>query len=134
GDGSDWSVTQDWEDREGLKNDVFGIGEDKEMTALRDRFMEDPWFLEVVDYLLGNTKELSVRERRRLHHKAAGFWLEDGKLWRGTTKAMNRSSKAECISCTDGLQKAREAHENNGHFAWDHTRLHLQDEYFWPTL
>ncbi|KIJ22817.1 hypothetical protein M422DRAFT_84382, partial [Sphaerobolus stellatus SS14] len=134
GDGSEWSVTPDWEEREGMKHDIFGVEEDEAMTAIRDRFKDDPWFLEVVDYLLGNMKKLSVRERRRLYHKAAGFWLEDGKLWKGTTRATDRSAKVECIPGTEGLLKAREVHRNNGHFAWDHTRLHLQDYYFWPTL
>ncbi|KIJ35102.1 hypothetical protein M422DRAFT_80194, partial [Sphaerobolus stellatus SS14] len=134
GDGGDWSVQPEWEGKKGLVNNVFGIEDDGELIALRERFREDPWFLEIVDYLVGNTKSLSVRERRRLHHKAAGFWLEDGKLWRASTKATDRTAKTECIPCAEGIQKARTAHEANGHFAWDHTRLHLQDTYFWPTL
>ncbi|KIJ43136.1 hypothetical protein M422DRAFT_81064, partial [Sphaerobolus stellatus SS14] len=122
GDGSEWSVTPDWEEREGLRNDVFGVEEDKESTALHQRFKEDPWYLEIMDYLMGNMQSLSR------------FWLENGKLWKASTKATDRSAKVECIPCEEGLQQARTAHENNGHFAWDHTRLHLQDNYFWPTL
>ncbi|KIJ22798.1 hypothetical protein M422DRAFT_84944, partial [Sphaerobolus stellatus SS14] len=134
GDGSEWSVQPEWEGRKGLRNDMFGVKEDDELTALKERFREDPWFLEIVDYLVGDTKSMTVRERRRLYHKTAGFWIEDRKLWRVSTKATDRTARTECIPCTGGLLKARKTHEKNGHFAWDHTRLHLQDEYFWPTL
>ncbi|KIJ43023.1 hypothetical protein M422DRAFT_170516, partial [Sphaerobolus stellatus SS14] len=118
----------------GLVNDIFGVKEDEELTGMRERFKEDPWALEIIEYLAGATTSLTVRERRRLHHRATGFWIEKGRLWRGNTKTKDRTSKAECIPCVEGLSRARKTHEENGHFAWDHARLHLQDEFFWPTL
>ncbi|KIJ52710.1 hypothetical protein M422DRAFT_83228, partial [Sphaerobolus stellatus SS14] len=134
GDGSEWSVQPEWEAGKGMVDDVFEMKEDKELSVLRDRFKEDPWFLEVINYLGGKTRSLTVRERRWLHHKAAGFWIEDGKLWKASTKAVDRAARTECIPCSEGLQRAHTTHKANGHFAWEHTHLHLQDHYFWPTL
>jgi hypothetical protein len=57
GDGSAWSVKEDWESAHGLVNDLFLIQPTDETlksvaTELRKCFKEEPLFLEVIEALL----------------------------------------------------------------------------------
>ena len=51
GDGSEWMVSEDWEETRGLVNDLFGVSEDAALTALQVRFKNKPLFLDVIGAL-----------------------------------------------------------------------------------
>jgi len=54
GNGSEWTVSEDWETTTGLTHDLFHIanaGSD-EVTLLRERFKNVPMLIEVIDALL----------------------------------------------------------------------------------
>jgi len=53
-DGSEWTVSEDWESSKGLTHDVFHTSNTNtaEMTRLRERFRDEPIFAEVVDAML----------------------------------------------------------------------------------
>ena len=51
GDGSEWTVSEDWEATARLTHDLFHIADkdSEEVTVLRERFKDVPMLLEVVD-------------------------------------------------------------------------------------
>ena len=46
------------------------------------RFTEEKIFLEVIDALLELDYGQSLREKRRARHRAEGYLIEDGQLWK----------------------------------------------------
>ncbi|KIJ33735.1 hypothetical protein M422DRAFT_182915, partial [Sphaerobolus stellatus SS14] len=54
-DESSWSVLPDWEAKEGLIHDLFTVTESNESSGLRTCFQDNPYFLQIIDYLQGNT-------------------------------------------------------------------------------
>ena len=66
-DGSQWTVSEDWESSTGLKHDIFLLTDptDPVVTQLRERFKEEPIFLEVIEALLDLDQGKSVRTRKR---------------------------------------------------------------------
>ena len=54
GDGSEWTVSEDWEASVRLTHDVFHTTEaiTQEMAELRERFKDKPIFMEVIDAIL----------------------------------------------------------------------------------
>ena len=54
GDGSKWTVSEDWEATAGLTHDLFHIANanSEEVTTLREQFKDMPILLEVIDVLL----------------------------------------------------------------------------------
>jgi transposase InsO family protein len=67
-------------------------------------------------------------------HRAEGFMIEDDKLWRVSTKALDRVARTECQPTTAGFQLALDTHKHNGHFNADLIKPNLWDKYFWPGL
>ena len=53
GDGSNWMVCEDWESGAGIMNDLLTI--DSTIEPLRERFQNEPVFLEVINALHGLT-------------------------------------------------------------------------------
>ena len=54
GDGSEWSVSEDWESVHGLHHDIFSVtSQETDFSDLRQRFADEPLFLEVVEALQG---------------------------------------------------------------------------------
>src|ERR1700692_3646464 len=84
GDNSEWSVTPDWETTRGLAYDLFTVaGAPTELHCqLRERFKNENIFIEVIDALLGIDDFSTVQDHKRAQHKAEGYLIEDGKLWR----------------------------------------------------
>ena len=54
GDGSKWTVSEDWEETAGLTHDLFHVAGacSEEMSMLREQFQNVPMLLEVIDALL----------------------------------------------------------------------------------
>jgi transposase InsO family protein len=135
-DSANWSVLPDWESKQGITNDIMHINHTRhtdEHEPLRKQFADDPWLSEVIDALT-NTYHDDIQTRRRARHRALNFMIEGGILWRIKTKAKDRTAKVQCIPKAEGYRLARETHETNGHFGWDHTRLKLHDKWFWPGM
>jgi hypothetical protein len=99
GDGSEWTVCEDWEEATGLVNDILHVAPSNDMTRLKERFKDEPVFTEVLDVLLAINNSSSVRDRRRTWHRASQYLIEDGKLWRlkGGTSVRARA-RVECIT------------------------------------
>jgi len=142
GDGSDWSVLADWEAIRGIRNDILSVDTTPLPTndptlpyELADRFKDDPFFEPIVHHLLGRNAGSSISERRRAMHRAKGFTIERGKLWRLSTKAKDRVCRTECIPRSETFELALSTHRSIGHFkSLDSLKLHLHEHYFWPGL
>ena len=66
GDGHEWTVSEDWEARTGLSNDIFIINTaqtEATYSELRSRFAEENMFLEVIDSMLELDHGKSLRVR-----------------------------------------------------------------------
>ena len=66
GDGSEWTVSEDWEANTGLTHNVFllSMTEAPETTKLRERFKHEPIFAEVIDTMLGMDHDTSLRVKK----------------------------------------------------------------------
>ncbi|KAG2739639.1 hypothetical protein P692DRAFT_201668005, partial [Suillus brevipes Sb2] len=140
GDGSAWSVSEDWETERGLVNDLFLIQQTDStsgmlVTELCNRFKEEPLFLEIIEALFSLDSDKPERERRRAKHRALGYIVEDGRLWRiADGKSTRARARVECVTKKEAMVLAKEAHENNGHWGRDLTKLQLMDRIASPSL
>jgi len=53
GNGSEWTVTPDWEEITGLVHDLYLVAEAPDLTVLKERFKNEPLFLNVIDAIIG---------------------------------------------------------------------------------
>jgi len=103
-------------------------------TTLRKRFSKERIFVEVVDALLGITGASTESERKRASHRAEGYFIEDGKLWRlGGTTPSRAVARRECVTKAEAVQLAREEHEKV-HMHRDHIKMQLLDKIYSPLL
>jgi transposase InsO family protein len=133
GDGSAWSVNEDWESAHGLVNDLFSI-QTTESTLeslvpdLHNHFKEEPLFLDIIDALLNLNSNKPEQERRRAQHHALGYMIEDGRLWHiADGKNTRARSRMECVSQKEATALAKEVHATNGHWGRDLTKLQLME-------
>ncbi|GLB40100.1 hypothetical protein LshimejAT787_0706100 [Lyophyllum shimeji] len=134
-DGSNWSVLPDWEVSKGIVNDILSVMEaPSSRHPLETCFEDDLFFWPIVRHLLGHAQGNTSSEQRKFAHQAMDFMIEDGKLWKVSTKRNDRVNRTECILSTEGFDRALEAHLTNGCFGPDHIQLHLRDKYFWPGI
>ncbi|KIM35492.1 hypothetical protein M413DRAFT_35841, partial [Hebeloma cylindrosporum] len=140
GDGHEWTVSEDWEARVGLAHDIFGVAEEEEekrdvATTLRARFAEEKVFVEVIDALLELDQGTSLREKKRARHRAEGYLVENGKLWKlGDGKTIRARPRVECVSRREAREMAWEAHRKGGHFHRDNVKAELLDRIYSPGL
>jgi hypothetical protein len=74
GDGSEWMVSEDWEARTRLANDVmFMMLTDLVIENLRTRFANEPVFLEVIDAIYNLDQNRDIQEKRRARHQASQY-------------------------------------------------------------
>ena len=136
GDNSEWSVTPDWETARGLAYDLFTVaGAPTELHCqLRERFKNENIFIEVIDALLGIDDFSTVQDRKWAQHKAEGYLIEDGKLWRlgGVTPA-RAVSRRECVTKAEAIELARVEHEKT-HMRRDLIKIQLLDRICSPLL
>jgi transposase InsO family protein len=137
GDGSEWTVSEDWEATTGLTHDLFHVADagSEEMTALRERFRNVPMLLEVVDALLELDQGTSLRKRKRARHRASEYMIDEGKLWRVAGGHRTRArARVECVSPEEATELAKEEHTKNGHWQRDSVKKALLDRIWSPGL
>ena len=137
-DGSEWTVSEDWEANSGLINDLLHISTDIDGTTaslLQTRFADEPVFLEVIEAILQVDRSKEVRDRKCARHRASQYLIQDRKLWRlrGGT-AVQARSKVECVTREEAKQLATEQHANGGHWGRDAIKIALTDRIYSPKL
>jgi hypothetical protein len=110
GDGSEWTVNPDWEERAGLVFDIHQVEVQPsiDVSALKTRFKDEPLYLNVIDALEGLASNASIHEKARARHRASQFMIEHGKLWfvGGGTKARARA-RLECVTQKEVVELAK---------------------------
>jgi transposase InsO family protein len=102
---------------------------------LRKRFTKEPLFSEVIEAIYDLDRERSDRERRRARHRAVGYQIDNGKLWRITNgRSIRARARVECISQTEAIELAKLEHGNNGHWGRDLVKLKMLDKIWSPRL
>jgi hypothetical protein len=137
GDGHEWTVSEDWEARTKLSNDIMIIQPtqlESTYTALRARFAEERVFLEVIDSILELDHGESLRIRKRAKHKAKGYMIEGEKLWKIGDGSDRARARLECVTKEETVRLAWEEHCNNGHFHRDNIKAKLLDKITSPKM
>ena len=137
GDGHEWTVSEDWEARTRLANDILNVQvaqSEAIYSALRIRFKDESVFLEVIDSILELDQGKSLRVRKRAKHKAKGYMIEDGKLWRIGDGSDRAKARLECVTKGETVQLAWEEHRENGHFHRDSIKAKLLDRITCPNM
>jgi transposase InsO family protein len=137
GDGSEWTVSEDWESSVGLTHDIFHTAEatNPKIAKLRECFKGEPIFAEVIDAMLELDQGTNLRQRKRARHRASEYMIEDGKLWRVAGGHSTRArSRVECITREEAIQLARAEHTTNGHWQRDAVKKSLLDRIWSPGL
>ena len=80
-DGSDWTISPNWEEAAGPTLDINQITVDPDIAELLEWFLEEPVFKGIIEAIHGIKSNLGLRERKRAQHWAANYMIEDGKLW-----------------------------------------------------
>jgi hypothetical protein len=128
GDGHEWTVSEDWEARTGLTNDILVIHTtqpESTYEVLRTRFAKETVFIEVIDSILELDHGKSLRVRKRAKHKAKGYMIEGEKLWKIGDGSDRARARLECVTKEETVQLAWEEHRNNGHFHRDNIKAKL---------
>ena len=136
-DGSEWTVSEDWESNTGLTHDIFHTTEaiTPALAELRERFKDEPIFAEVIDAILELDQSTSLRLKKRARHRASEYMIEDGKLWRVAGGHSTRAkSRVECVTREEASLLAKQEHETNGHWQRDSVKKSLLDRIWSPGL
>jgi len=136
GDGSSWSVAPDWEDARGLEYNLFTITDVTSDThhKLRDRFKDERIFIEIVDALLGLDDNTSDNDRKRAKHRAEGYFIDEGKLWRlGGATPTRAVPRREYVSKAEAIKLSKAEH-GKLHMGRDLIRTQLLDRIYSPML
>jgi hypothetical protein len=134
-DGHEWTVSEDWEARTGIQNDIFQIESLPIYDALRNRFANEKIFLNAIEALAELEHGKSIRERKKAKHRAEGYMIQEGKLWKiGNTKSTRAKPRVECIPQSEAVTLAWEVHRNQGHFHRDNVKIALMDRIASPHL
>ena len=136
-DGSQWTVSEDWESATGLVHDIFYTTDSTipEIIHLRDRFKDEPLFLEVVEAICNLDQDKNAKVRKRARHRASEYLIEDSRLWRVAGGHRNRSqAKVECVTKEEATALAQKEHEEGGHWGRDAIKKALMDRVWCPNL
>lgn len=144
GDGSEWTVSEDWEVVTGLVNDVFGVSivegmmggtEVSDWEALLERFVSEPVFKEVLDALRVLESPGDEKAKQRAKHKAACYMVEGNRLWKvGGNDGLRGWARVECVTRKEAVKLARVQHGEAGHWGRDAVKLALMDQIWSPKL
>ena len=137
GDGHEWTVSEDWEARTWLANDILNLHTtqlESTYSELQSHFVEEKVFIEVIDSILELDQGKSLRVRKRARHKAKGYMIEEGKLWRIGDGSSRVKARLECVMKEETVQLAWEEHRNNRHFHRDNIKAKLLDRITSPKI
>ena len=135
-DRSSWTVPPNWENTWGLEYNLFitDIAPNTLHSQLRDRFKDEPVFVEIVDALLGITDSTSERNHKKAAHRAEGYFIKDEKLWKlGSFTPARATARRECITKQEAVELARTKH-NKLHMHHDVLQNQLLDKVLTPFL
>jgi hypothetical protein len=134
-DGSSWTVSPDWEEREGLVLGVYNVTVSKETESMLRRFGKEPMFQTVIEALEVINGSATIREKKRAQHRSSEYMIEEGKLWHigGGTKTRAKARR-ECITQEEATEMARKEHEQGGHWHRDGIKMALADRIHSPRL
>jgi hypothetical protein len=136
-DGSQWTVSEDWETAVGLTHDVFFTTDPTtpEVVQLRERFKDEPLFLEVIEALLELDHGKTIRLRKRARHRASEYSIADNRLWKVAGGHHTRARpKVECVTKTEAINLAQKEHNEGGHWGRDAVKKTLMDRIWSPGL
>lgn len=136
GDGSEWTVSEDWESAHGIINDIMGVAVEESDTyaLLCNRFREEPVFLEVVEAISNQQTSGTLRAKQRARHRAKGYEISEGKLWRIGAMGPRARARVECVTKAEAVELARIEHEQHGHWGRDAVKQALLDKIWSPKL
>jgi hypothetical protein len=83
-DGSNWTISEDWEANSRLVNDILfnnSAIEPQLTTKLQEWFINKPVFREVVESIAQLGLTGSLRDWKHARHRASQYMIEEGKLW-----------------------------------------------------
>lgn len=136
-DGSSWSVLPDWEAQSGIKNNILSVQPTEDAprpqasSDIKERFTKYVFFEPVVRHLLGQNAGTNISERCRAMHRAKCFFIEDGELWRMSTKPSDRVTCRRCIPRKEGFNFTLKMHHTIEHFkSVDSLKLHIYETTF----
>ena len=130
-DGSEWTVTPDWEEAMGLVHDLYSITELPDLSVLKKRFESEPLYLNVINVIVGLLfREATVREKKKAEHRKTQYMIEGGKLWFvGGGSGTRARDRRDCVSRVEAVELAKIEHEQGGHWHRDATKIVLLDRY-----
>jgi hypothetical protein len=137
GDGSQWTVSEDWETTTGLSHDIFYITSptSPEVAQLRERFKNESIFLEVIEALFNLDQGKSIQLRKRARHRASEYLIEDSRLWKVAGGHPGRArAKVECVTKDEAIVLAQKEHTEGGHWGRDAVKKALMDRIWCPNL
>lgn len=132
GDGSKWTVSEDWEHSHGLRHDLFAVNH-HEPSTLWKRFHNEPVFQQVVEALEDNQVTGSLRTKQRARHRAVNYAIEDRKLWHSGA-GPRAQPRVECVTREEATNLAHIEHEKGGHWGRDSVKIALLDRIYSPKL
>jgi len=136
GDGSEWTVTPDWEEVMGLVHDLYQVADLPGLTVLKERFKDEPLYLDVVDAIMGHSShDATVQEKKHAQHRKTQYMIDEGKLWFvGGGSGTCARARRECVSRAEAITLAKLKHEQGGHWHCDVMKMALLDRYHSPKL
>ena len=111
-----------------LTNDIFTIQPsqlESTYAALQTHFAEEKVFIEIVNSLLELDHGSSLKLQKQAKHKAKGYMIEEGQLWRIGDGSVLARPRLECVTQEETVALALEEHWNNGHFHRDNIKANL---------
>ena len=136
-DGSQWTVSEDWEATTGLTHDIFLTTDPTthDVANLRNRFKDEPIFLEVVEALFELDQGKNVKLRKRARHRASEYIVDNGKLWKIAGGHHGRArTKVECVTKEEAKALAIVEHSEKGHWGRDAIKKSLMDRIWSPKM
>ena len=105
------------------------------MSQLRERFKNEPIFLEVIEALLDLDQGKSIRLRKRARHRASEYSIDNNQLWRVPRGHHTRARpKVECVTKDEATALAQKQHTEMGHWGRDAVKKALMDRIWSPNL
>ena len=135
GDGHKWTVSENLEAWTGLVNNIMHVNKEPLYEKLHERFEDKKLFVDIIDTLLELDQEKSIRNKKRVRHRAEGYMIEDGRLWKvGDVSSTRSRARVECMTKEEAVVLASEIHQDNGHFHQDNIKMILMDKIASPKL